>query len=342
MRSNVKLRCLLLLSSLSLPLGCASASGEAGEDDASEEVATSEDGLHATSPTVTLARSATLFGGTRTAFEFRVRTRNGSPIATFDVEHTKLFHLIVVSRDLSYFTHVHPTYLGQGRFRIDWTPPSPEDDYALYAQFRPQGAPSLSTVRFNLHVPSNVMKASVPVTASTAPVTSGFSRLTVHPPTGGYKTGDNNFHFAVTDTRTNAPAQLGTFLGARAHVIAVKAGAADRVFLHGHDMGSQSAGTTGGGHGTPPASPGPASAGALSFDLKLAEPGLYRLWVQYNHGGRDVTQFVTVNVATSTAPTCDYGTPGWVGRSVQECATVMAACIPGTTWFSNTCGCGCR
>ena len=325
-------------------MGCGGAPEPEG--DAGDVIAeTAEDGLHTSSgPRVSLHPSRALQAGTSTSLELRVRTASGAPISAFEVEHTKLMHLVVVSRDLSYFTHVHPTYVGQGSFRIDWTPPSFDDNYAVYAQFKPRNAAATSTVRFAVHVPGTTMKVPVPVTEATAPVTSGFSRLTLHPPTAGYKIGSNNFHFAVTDTRTNAPAQLGTFLGAKAHVIAVKAGAADRVFVHGHDMGDQSA-APGGGHGGHGATPPPASgagAGNLSFDLELAEPGLYRLWVQYNQGGRDITQFVTVNVAASTSPTCDYSAPYWVGRSVEECSTIMAACIPGTTWFSNTCGCGCR
>lgn len=324
---------------------CTGPVGDAEETDGAEEISeTSESGFHSTAaPRVSAYALRAIRGGERTTLEFRVRDSAGYPITQFAEEHTKLFHLIIVSRDLSYFTHVHPAYVGGGKFRIDWTPAMPEDDYAIYAQLRPQAASELSTVRFGVHVPSTVMKASLPVTESTSPVTSGTSKLSVVAHAGGYAVGDNTVHFAVTDTRNGQPAQLGTFLGARAHVIAVKAGAADRVFVHGHDMGS-TVQAGGGGHGGHGGSGGaqPAAAGELAFDLKFPEAGLYRLWVQYNQGGRDITQFVTIKVGP-TANACNYSDPNrsYVAQTSQECSLVMAACIPGRTWFNDACGCGC-
>lgn len=314
---------------------CTAPVGDADEADGAEEISeTSESGFHgAAAPRVSAYALRTIRGGERTTLEFRVRDSAGYPITQFAEEHTKLFHLIIVSRDLSYFTHVHPAYVGGGKFRIDWTPAMPEDDYSIYAQLRPLTASELSTVRFGVHVPSTVMKASVPVTESTSPVTSGTSKLSVVTHPSGYVVGDNTVHFAVTNTQTGQPAQLGTFLGARAHVIAVKAGT-DRVFLHGHDMSSM----VHAGHGG-----GVAAPGELAFDLKFPEAGLYRLWVQYNQGGRDITQFVTIKVGVASNA-CNYNdaTRSYVARTSQECALVMAACIPGRTWFNDACGCGCK
>lgn len=336
----------VVLSALSA--ACAAPISDADEGAGGEEISeTSESGFHgAAAPRVSAYALRAIRGGERTTLEFRVRDSAGYPITQFAEEHTKLFHLIIVSRDLSYFTHAHPAYVGGGKFRIDWTPAMPEDDYAIYAQLRPRAASELSTVRFGVHVPSTVMKASLPVTESTSPVTSGTSKLSVVTHAGGYSVGDDTVHFAVTDTRNGQPAQLGTFLGARAHVIAVKAGAADRVFLHGHDMRSivHAGGTRAGGHGGHGGSGGaqPAAPGELAFDLEFPEAGLYRLWVQYNQGGRDITQFVTIEVGATTNA-CKYDDPNrsYVAQTSQECALVMAACIPGRTWFDDACGCGC-
>lgn len=334
-----------ILAVLAIGCGAPVEPTDDGEGEAISE--TAEDAFHSASGLrVSAYALRPVRGGERTTLEFRVRDAAGNPIAQFVEEHTKLFHLIVVSRDLGYFTHVHPTYAGQGRFRIDWTPAMPEDDYVMYAQLRPQGASELSTLRFGVHVPSTVMKASVPVTESTKPVTSGTSRLSLVAHTGGFAVGDNMVHFNVTDTRSGAPADLGTFLGARAHVIAVKAGATDRVFVHGHDMGpmAPAGGAQGGGHPEHGGGAAPLAAQAeLAFDLKLAEAGLYRLWVQYNQGGRDITQFVTISVGTKTNA-CDYNRPdrNYVARSAEECSRIMVSCIPGKTYFSDACGCGCK
>lgn len=316
---------------------CTAPSTESDDVEGGEEIGATEDGFHTVSGTrVSAYAFGGLEGGARTTLELRVRDSSGRPITSFEDDHTKKLHLVIVSHDLSYFTHVHPSYVGAGKFRIDWTPPAFDDQYALYVQYKPSGAPELITTSFKAHVPALTMKFPVPVTEETAPVTSGKSKLTFQAPPNGIAVGASTVKFKVTNTSTGQPADLGTFLGARAHVIAVKAESQASVFLHGHDMRSMGhAGHAGGG-----ALPAP---GELAFDLKFPEAGLYRLWVQYNQGGKDITQYVTVNVGAS-ANACNYNDPnrGYVAQTAQECALVMAACISGRTWFNDACGCGCE
>lgn len=50
---------------------------------------------------------------------FRILDAAGEPVTRFDVEHTKQVHLIVVSRDLARFHHVHPRVTGDGTWRAD-------------------------------------------------------------------------------------------------------------------------------------------------------------------------------------------------------------------------------
>lgn len=315
---------------------CAAPTDESDDLEGGEEIGTSEDGFHTVSGTrVSAYALGGLEGGARTTLELRVRDRFGRPVTSFEDEHTKKLHLVIVSHDLSYFTHVHPSYVGGGKFRIDWTPPAFDDQYALYVQYKPTGAPELITTSFKAHVPALTMKFPVPITADTAPVTSGKSKLTFQAPANGVPVGATTVKFQVTNTSTGQAADLGTFLGARAHVIAVKAESQASVFLHGHDMRSMvHAGHGGSSLATP---------GELAFDLQFSEAGLYRLWVQYNQGGKDITQYVTVDVG-SPANACNYADPNrsYVAQTTEECALVMAACIPGRTWFNDACGCGCK
>jgi len=41
------------------------------------------------------------------------------PLRRYDVEMTKLMHVIIVSADFSVFMHVHPVFASDGRFTID-------------------------------------------------------------------------------------------------------------------------------------------------------------------------------------------------------------------------------
>ena len=50
---------------------------------------------------------------------FRIIGPDGDPLTSYDVEHEKELHLIVVRRDFSGFQHVHPTRDAEGRWATD-------------------------------------------------------------------------------------------------------------------------------------------------------------------------------------------------------------------------------
>ena len=52
--------------------------------------------------------------------------------------HEKLFHLFLVSRDLAYFAHEHPTLEPDGRFRFETEFPKP-GMYRVLSDFYPSG-----------------------------------------------------------------------------------------------------------------------------------------------------------------------------------------------------------
>jgi hypothetical protein len=63
-------------------------------------------------------------------------TTTSKPIQTFTVTHEKLLHVIAVSEDLSYFSHLHPEYKGDGLFEVTTQFPA-GGKYNLYADFIP-------------------------------------------------------------------------------------------------------------------------------------------------------------------------------------------------------------
>jgi len=68
--------------------------------------------------------------------ELRIEGPEG-PVQDFDIVHEKNLHLIVVSRDLRFFAHLHPAYDGKGVFRIE--DPLPPGELHLFADFAPRG-----------------------------------------------------------------------------------------------------------------------------------------------------------------------------------------------------------
>ncbi len=62
----------------------------------------------------------------------------GSRVRRFELVHERIFHLFVVSQDLQYFAHVHPTQIRDGGLRVTITVPT-AGAYQLIADFLPEG-----------------------------------------------------------------------------------------------------------------------------------------------------------------------------------------------------------
>ncbi len=76
--------------------------------------------------------------GERTTVRIHIQDEKKEPVQNFEINHEKLLHLIVVSKDLSYFDHIHPEYKGSGEFEIATTFPA-GGDYKLIADYVPAG-----------------------------------------------------------------------------------------------------------------------------------------------------------------------------------------------------------
>ena len=63
---------------------------------------------------------------------------NTNESVPLDVEHEKKIHLIVVSEDLSWFSHIHPEYQADGSYSVTETFPN-GGNYILYADYKPTG-----------------------------------------------------------------------------------------------------------------------------------------------------------------------------------------------------------
>ncbi|MBT2643537.1 hypothetical protein J7I80_14950 [Bacillus sp. ISL-41] len=67
-----------------------------------------------------------------------IKDTAGQAVEGFSVVHEKEMHLLAIKKDLSVFLHLHPAYLGKGRFQVKTTFPK-AGRYKLYADFLPEG-----------------------------------------------------------------------------------------------------------------------------------------------------------------------------------------------------------
>ena len=75
--------------------------------------------------------------GRATPLSFVIREMpSGQVVRDFEIVHEKRLHFLIVSQDMTYFEHQHPTLDADGRFRIAWAFPR-AGRYLLFADFTP-------------------------------------------------------------------------------------------------------------------------------------------------------------------------------------------------------------
>jgi len=209
--------------------------------------------------------------GVRTPLSFRVLDGSGTPVRDFDVEHEKRMHLIVVRRDLTGFQHLHPTMSADGTWSTDVTLPA-AGTYRVYADFKRDGRNE--TLAHDVNVRGAFVPVALPAASDAVRTGGGYA---VDLEAGRPRAGEEApLRFAVT--RGGRPVTPQPYLGARGHLVALRA--SDLAYLHVH-----------------PTEERRDRAGAVSFATEFATPGRYRLFLQFKHEDRVRTAAFTQQVA---------------------------------------------
>ncbi len=212
-------------------------------------------------------------------------------IRSYRIDMTKLLHMIIVSDDFRTFLHVHPILQPDGHFLLEQEFPSP-GAYHVYADAEPQGfghqvfrfdldlggstraprdlsehATISRTGPYVVHISTNQLSTQMP------------TRLVVHILEGG-----------------NPAANLHPYLGALAHAVFLNAG--DLTYVHAHPMPLSAQHSLSGSAPTGETVMKPLPASAISspdmqLNVKLQQPGIYKLWLQFRGGTQlHVARFV--------------------------------------------------
>lgn len=206
-----------------------------------------------------------------------VKDKSGKAISNFDISHEELMHLIVVSDDLQFFNHIHPTYKGNGRFEIKTAFPQP-GNYTLFTDYKPAGKPQEVSV-LKAQVPGQTSTVSTQVdTTSSKNIGNTKVNFNLSQPVKA----DEEVHlvFNLQDAKNNQPIKdLQPYLGELGHLVIVKQSSSltSSDYIHNHAM-----------KGTPP--------GEVHFITAFPEPGKYKLWGQFKRNGEILTADFWVNV----------------------------------------------
>jgi hypothetical protein len=296
-RTGVKLSAYAM--GLILTFGAAAGAGRVIGPDRQPEAAPAHDGAHAPAGPADTGQAGAehLPGGLQIAqdgyrlspattrlpigaaqrFAFQVLGPDGKPVVDYTENHEKDLHLILVRRDMSGYQHVHPVLGADGTWSIPLSVDTP-GQYRVLADFQPSAAAEALTLGMDVPAPGDYQPVALPQPARTAEVDGYTVTLTgdLHAAAAS--------ELAFTVSRDGKPVtDLQPYLGARGHLVALREG--DLAYLHVH----------------------PARDDALSFQAEVPSAGVYRLYLDFQHGGKVRTAEFTATTAGVTQPPAPTG-----------------------------------
>lgn len=201
--------------------------------------------------------------GEETNIELFLYDSAGKPIEKYDVNHEKLMHLIIVSEDMTEFMHIHPEYAGKGKFEAAASF-AKSGTYKLFADFIPTGSAQM-TVASTLKVagtkePAETLKKDAQLIKT---VDGVMAELKV----SSFKAGQEaDLTFTFSDEISKDPiTDLQPYLGAIGHVVILNKDLSR--YLHVHPKDENGSGPT------------------AEFSTSFPEPGLYKIWGQFQRDG---------------------------------------------------------
>ncbi|WP_066308784.1 hypothetical protein [Bacillus sp. FJAT-29814] len=200
---------------------------------------------------------------------------DGKPIEKFDINHEKLLHLIIVSKDLSYFNHIHPEYKGAGLFEITNDFPS-GGEYKLIADFKPADGGAMTKMEW-VKVKGKQSETVPLVVDETLEKTMDGKKVTLKTEALGASK-ELTLKFTLLDAISGQPiTDLEPYLGSIGHVV-VMSEDGER-YLHVHAVDGQGSGPE-----------------AL-FETNFPKSGVYKIWAQFQRDGEVFTVSYVVKVS---------------------------------------------
>lgn len=244
---------------------------------------------------------------------FTVKDSKNAVVKDLQVVHEKPMHLLIVSKDLSEFYHVHPEPSADGSYRVQHTFPN-GGDYKFYADFTPPNAKQV-VERIDVKV-SGTERTKVALVADTKLEKSVDGVKVTMKPSAKIEAGQElTLDFAVFDAKTGKPAtDLQNYLGELAHFVIISEDLVD--FVHAHpmakgekmdgmkmdgDMKEKDHNADGHSHGADSKESNKPSAYEVSAHTAFPRAGLYKLWAQFQRGGKVISVPFVVNVPAGSA-----------------------------------------
>ncbi|MGW1807448.1 hypothetical protein [Streptomyces sp. NPDC002078] len=220
--------------------------------------------------------AATVPAGKASAYRFAITGPDGKPVTGFAVDQTKRMHFYAIRSDLTGFQHLHPTMAADGTWSAPLATLQP-GTWRLYASFVPDGGAGKGkdfVLSRTVKVSGMAMPDPLPKASGTATV-DGYTVTVKGDPMAGMA-----HQLTATVTKDGKPVtDLQPYLDTYAHLTAFHQG--DLAFAHLHPETEVD-----GDHGGP----------TLSFHAQFPQSGNWRMFLQFQTGGRLHTASLTLRV----------------------------------------------
>jgi hypothetical protein len=226
----------------------------------------------------------------------KIKGNESTPVP-LDIEHDKKMHLIVVSKDLAYFDHIHPEFQGTGNYDIkvlgkdekftaryaNETRFDQGGEYILFADYRPSGA-GHQLERIPVMVAGTPYKIQKFTTLKATSMVDGYEVSFV--PEGGKFVNEGTMHISaiVKKDGKEIPAdQFENYLGAKAHVVMITEDTQNYLHVHPEVVD-----------------------GRLDLHTTFGRTGVFRSWLQFKASGQIHTADFTLVVEQGKAPESEH------------------------------------
>ena len=219
-------------------------------------------------------------------------------IKDLEIVHEKILHLIIVSKNLAYFDHIHPDMNVDGSLSVK-TKFNKGGDYVLFADLTPKGEKKSQVFDIPLNVAGEPV-VKIPLSSRNTFETEGFNTVMTTDPADLSANKSTEIVVKITKNGKDVT-NLKNYLGALGHMVVISEDASMYLHVHpmeaeekndGHkheekkemeDMKMDSDKITNGGP-------------YVVFHTNFPKPGIYKVFAQFNPGGKLITTNFVVNV----------------------------------------------
>lgn len=205
----------------------------------------------------------------RLAFTPKMKGNDATQVPLDEV-HEKKLHVIVVSKDLAWYNHIHPEFQSDGSYALDETFPG-GGEFVIFADYQPTGGGN-QVERIVVNVSGTPAKTESFTAESLTTQTDGYT-VRLIPAAGKFVTNNMN-HLGVEVTENGKPfTDFENIMGAKGHLVIISGDAQKYIHVHPDEV-----------------------EGKLDLHTQFTQSGIYRAFFQFQTKGKLHTSYFTIDV----------------------------------------------